>query len=152
VTMTPVSIRDRDSLPIRCLQPSPIRQHSAGSIFFVCSSSPPLCSMALLFPCFLCGSALPPLLPMLCSFYSALLGACYLWLHLLWMHKSIFVFTVDRTMTSSSCITSDYDPKTDRALKGNLGDPGWKYIYWPNLQNKDVVACTLCGISFYGGI
>jgi hypothetical protein len=72
--------------------------------------------------------------------------------YLLWMHKSIFVFTVDRTMTSSSCITSDYDPKTDIVLKGNLGDPGWKYIYWPNHQNKDVVACTVCGISFYGGI
>jgi hypothetical protein len=55
-------------------------------------------------------------------------------------------------MASSSCITCDYDPKTDLARKGNLEDPGWKYAYWPNLQNKDVVACTLCGTSFYGGI
>ncbi|CAD6267769.1 unnamed protein product [Miscanthus lutarioriparius] len=31
-------------------------------------------------------------------------------------------------------------------------DPGQKYAYWPNLSNKDVVTCTLCGHSFYGGI
>jgi hypothetical protein len=43
-------------------------------------------------------------------------------------------------MASSSSITSDYDPKIDPARKGNLEDTGWKYAYWPNLQNKDVVA------------
>jgi hypothetical protein len=54
-------------------------------------------------------------------------------------------------MASSSCITSDYDPKTDPARKGNVEDPGWKYAYWPNIQNIDVIACSLCGVSFYGG-
>jgi hypothetical protein len=31
-------------------------------------------------------------------------------------------------------------------------DPGRKYACWPNLSNKDVVTCTLCGHSLYGGI
>jgi hypothetical protein len=31
-------------------------------------------------------------------------------------------------------------------------DPGWKYAYWSNLRKKDVVTCTLCGHSYYGGI
>lgn len=65
--------------------------------------------------------------------------AFYLWL--LWMPMYIFVFTADRTMASPSYITSDYDPKTDLAQKGNFEEPGWKYAYWPNLQNN-VVTCT----------
>jgi len=53
--------------------------------------------------------------------------------HVLFFISSlILVFTVDSTMASS--------------------DPGWKYAYWPNLCNRDVVTCTLCGHSFYGGI
>jgi hypothetical protein len=63
-----------------------------------------------------------------------------------------FVFTVDSTMASPSSIISNYDPRTDLAQKGNSADPGWKYGYWPNLQNKDAVACTLCGASLTGGI
>ena len=63
-----------------------------------------------------------------------------------------FVFTADSTMASPSSIINNYDPRTDLARKGNSADPGWKYGYWPNLQNKDVVACTLCGVSLFGGI
>ena len=63
-----------------------------------------------------------------------------------------FVFTADSTMASSSSIISNYDPRTDLARKGKSADPGWKYGYWPNLQNKDVVACTLCDVSLTGGI
>ncbi|XP_008659785.1 uncharacterized protein [Zea mays] len=31
-------------------------------------------------------------------------------------------------------------------------DPGWKYGFWPDLQNKDRVECTLCGQVVSGGI
>jgi len=55
-------------------------------------------------------------------------------------------------MASPSSIISIYDPRTDLAQKGNSADPGWKYGYWPNLQNKDVVARTLCGVSLFGRI
>ena len=50
-----------------------------------------------------------------------------------------FVFTADSTMASPSSIISNYDPRTDLARKGNSTDPGWKYGYWPNLQDKDAV-------------
>jgi hypothetical protein len=72
---------------------------------------------------------------------SSRLDVSFLW-SLLWVHKSILVFTVVSTMATSSSITSDYDPKTDPARTGNVEDPGWKYAYWPNLQSKDVVACS----------
>lgn len=40
------------------------------------------------------------------------------------------------------------DPK--RKAKSN--DPGWKYAFWPNLSNKDVVKCILCGNENHAGI
>ncbi|CAD6242871.1 unnamed protein product [Miscanthus lutarioriparius] len=48
---------------------------------------------------------------------------------------------------------SGYDPKNDPARKPQRSkDPAWRFGYWPNLQNKDEVACTLCGGSVRGGI
>ncbi|KAF0909864.1 hypothetical protein E2562_000176, partial [Oryza meyeriana var. granulata] len=56
-------------------------------------------------------------------------------------------------MASPPSIGSEYDPKNDLARKPRKStDPGWKYAYWPDLGNKDEVACTLCGGSVRGGI
>ncbi|KAF0891604.1 hypothetical protein E2562_010593 [Oryza meyeriana var. granulata] len=56
-------------------------------------------------------------------------------------------------MASPPSIGSEYDPKNDLARKQRKStDPGWKYAYWPDLGNKDEVACTLCGGSVRGGI
>ena len=56
-------------------------------------------------------------------------------------------------MASPPSIASEYDPKNDLARKPHKSkDLGWKYAYWPNLQNKDEVKCTLCGTSVRGGI
>jgi hypothetical protein len=38
----------------------------------------------------------------------------------------------------------------DCLVKSN--DPGWKYGYWSNLENRDLVACTLCDSMVCGGI
>ena len=46
----------------------------------------------------------------------------------------------------------NYDPKTDQARKARSNDPGWKYGYWANLENRDQVTCTLCDIIVCGGI
>ncbi|KAL6563638.1 hypothetical protein OROGR_002597 [Orobanche gracilis] len=40
------------------------------------------------------------------------------------------------------------DPKR----KAKSKDPGWKYAFYPNLGNKDVVKCVLCGNENHGGI
>ena len=56
-------------------------------------------------------------------------------------------------MASPPSAASEYDPKNDPTRKPQkTKDPGWKYAYWPNLSNKDEVACTLCGGSVRGGI
>ncbi|KAF0924650.1 hypothetical protein E2562_010247 [Oryza meyeriana var. granulata] len=56
-------------------------------------------------------------------------------------------------MASPPSIGSEYDPKNDLARKQRKStDPRWKYAYWPDLGNKDEVACTLCGGSVRGGI
>jgi hypothetical protein len=46
----------------------------------------------------------------------------------------------------------NYDQKTDQARKARSNDPGWKYGYWANLENRDQVTCTLCDIMVCGGI
>jgi len=46
----------------------------------------------------------------------------------------------------------NYDPKTDKARKARSNDPGWKYGYWANLENRDQVTCTLCDTMVHGGI
>ncbi|XP_066373317.1 uncharacterized protein [Miscanthus floridulus] len=56
-------------------------------------------------------------------------------------------------MSSPPSIVSGYDPKNDPARKPQRSkDPAWRFGYWTNLQNKDEVACTLCGGSVRGGI
>jgi len=66
---------------------------------------------------------------------------------------SFFIHAADSTMASPPSIASEYDPKNDPARKPHKSkDLGWKYAYWPNLQNKDEVKCTLCGTSVRGGI
>jgi hypothetical protein len=43
-------------------------------------------------------------------------------------------------------VAGEYDPKSDPTRKPRKStDPGWKYGFWPDLQNKDKVECTLCG-------
>jgi hypothetical protein len=47
----------------------------------------------------------------------------------------------------------EYDPKDDPAQKPRKSiDPGCKYSFWPDLQNKDKVECTLCGQIVSRGI
>jgi hypothetical protein len=49
-----------------------------------------------------------------------------------------------------SSVAGEYDPKSDHTRKST--DPGWKYGFWPDFQNKDKVECTLCGQVVSGGI
>ena len=52
-----------------------------------------------------------------------------------------------------SSVAGEYDPKSDPTRKPRKStDPGWKYGFWPDLQNKDKVECTLCGQVVSGGI
>jgi hypothetical protein len=52
-----------------------------------------------------------------------------------------------------SSVAGEYDPKNDPTRKPRKStDPGWKYGFWPDLQNKDKVECTLCGQVVSGGI
>jgi hypothetical protein len=45
-----------------------------------------------------------------------------------------------------SSVAGEYDPKSDPTRKPQKStDPGWKYGFWLDLQNKDKVECTLCG-------
>ncbi|XP_039851752.1 uncharacterized protein LOC120710157 [Panicum virgatum] len=46
----------------------------------------------------------------------------------------------------------NYDPKTNKARKARSNDPGWKYGYWANLENRDQVTCTLWDTMVHGGI
>ena len=46
----------------------------------------------------------------------------------------------------------NYDPKTNKARKAKSNDPGWKYDYWANLQNRNQVTCALCDVEVCGGI
>ncbi|XP_043697308.1 uncharacterized protein LOC122648118, partial [Telopea speciosissima] len=52
----------------------------------------------------------------------------------------------------STGATPGYDPSEDPARKAKSNDPGWKYGYWPDLTNKNVVKCTLCGKEMSCGI
>lgn len=55
-------------------------------------------------------------------------------------------------MASQPSVNNEnYDPKTDQVRKARSNDLGWKYGYWVNLENKDQVTCTLCGIRVCGG-
>ena len=48
--------------------------------------------------------------------------------------------------------TAAYDPKSDSKRKAKSNDPGWKYGYWPDLADKNMVRCKLCDKNTKGGI
>ncbi|KAL6573099.1 hypothetical protein OROHE_002575 [Orobanche hederae] len=45
-----------------------------------------------------------------------------------------------------------YDPAKDPKRKAKSGDVGWKYGFWPDLTNKDVVQCILCSKLMHSGV
>jgi hypothetical protein len=52
-----------------------------------------------------------------------------------------------------SFVAGEYDPKSDPTRKPRKStDPGWKYGFRLDLQNKNKVECTLCGQVVSGGI
>ena len=62
-------------------------------------------------------------------------------------------YAADSSMASPTSANGEYDPKIDPARKPRRStDPGWKYAYWPDLENKDKVECLLCGDDFRAGI
>jgi hypothetical protein len=44
------------------------------------------------------------------------------------------------------------DPSKDPNRKAKSKDPGWKYGFWLDLTNKDLVQCTLCGKQMHSDI
>ncbi|KAL6875546.1 hypothetical protein ACP4OV_013059 [Aristida adscensionis] len=48
--------------------------------------------------------------------------------------------------------TTEYDPKTDPKRKAKSKDPGWKYGFWLEIGNRDLVVCVLCGTRVTAGI
>src|SRR6266508_3637452 len=46
----------------------------------------------------------------------------------------------------------EYDPSKDLKRKAKSNDPGWKYGFWPDMANKDLVECMLCGKQMHSGI
>ena len=57
-------------------------------------------------------------------------------------------------MASASIASPEagYDPKTDPKRKAKSNDPGWKYGYWPEIGNRDMVMRILCNTPSKGGI
>jgi len=53
---------------------------------------------------------------------------------------------------SPASVNGEYDPTVDKARKAKSNDPGWKYGYWANLQDRNEVTCILCGNPHKGGI
>jgi len=53
---------------------------------------------------------------------------------------------------SPASVNGEYDPTTDKARKAKSNDPGWKYGYWANLEDRNEVTCILCGNAQKGGI
>ncbi|CAM8937151.1 unnamed protein product [Rhodiola kirilowii] len=45
-----------------------------------------------------------------------------------------------------------YDPSKDPLRKAKSPDPGWKYGFWPDVNKKDMIECTLCNKKVHGGI
>lgn len=45
-----------------------------------------------------------------------------------------------------------YDPSKDPKRKAKSGDPGWKYGYWHDMNRRDRIRCTFCGIDVHAGI
>jgi hypothetical protein len=46
----------------------------------------------------------------------------------------------------------DYDPMADPKRTARSNDPGWKYGYWTEVENRDKVTCSLCKTVTVGGI
>lgn len=46
---------------------------------------------------------------------------------------------------------SQYDPSKDPERKSKSKDPGWKYCFWPDLSNRDLIHCSLCGKQMIAG-
>lgn len=44
------------------------------------------------------------------------------------------------------------DPKNDPKRKAKSKDPGWKYSFWPEVGNRDLLQCSLCDRKLSGGI
>ncbi|XP_042476322.1 uncharacterized protein LOC122058015 [Macadamia integrifolia] len=53
---------------------------------------------------------------------------------------------------SDNASTTGYDPSKDPKRKAKSNDPGWKYGYWPELADKNLVRCNLCKKDIKGGI
>ncbi|KAL9670399.1 hypothetical protein QQ045_007950 [Rhodiola kirilowii] len=45
-----------------------------------------------------------------------------------------------------------YDSSKDPTRKAKSPDPEWKYAFWPDLNKKDMIECTLCHKQVHGGI
>ena len=61
------------------------------------------------------------------------------------------------TLTPTSTLnptagTERYDPANDPKRKAKSKDPGWKYGFWPDLTNKDIVQCIRCGKQMHAGV
>ncbi|XP_042475480.1 uncharacterized protein LOC122057437 [Macadamia integrifolia] len=48
--------------------------------------------------------------------------------------------------------TAANDPSKDPSRKAKSQDPGWKYGYWPDVADRNLVRCMLCGKDVKGGI
>jgi hypothetical protein len=46
----------------------------------------------------------------------------------------------------------DYDPMADPKRRARSNDPGWKYGYWTEIENRDKVTCNFCKTVTAGGI
>ncbi|KAL6566266.1 hypothetical protein OROGR_001881 [Orobanche gracilis] len=44
------------------------------------------------------------------------------------------------------------DLSKDPTRKAKSSDPGWKYGFWPDLNNKDIVQCSLCNKQVHADI
>ncbi|KAL6579978.1 hypothetical protein OROMI_008002 [Orobanche minor] len=48
--------------------------------------------------------------------------------------------------------SSAHDLSKDPKRKAKSSDPGWKYAFWPDLNNKDIVQCCLCNKKMHAWI
>ncbi|KAL6524933.1 hypothetical protein OROMI_030526 [Orobanche minor] len=62
--------------------------------------------------------------------------------------QNLFLWSLDTSKKTAQMATNEadpnYDPFKDPKRKAKSSDPGWKYGFWPDLNNKNVVQCNLC--------
>jgi hypothetical protein len=60
----------------------------------------------------------------------------------------------DATSSFTLIIHSSIDPVLARepSRRAKSQDPGWKYAWWPDLKDKNVLQCLLCGKKTSAGI